>query len=478
MRREEGRERMIEGGRIGLTKASTTKLWYTLFILPFLLAYAVWRWFAVVAESLIFIVFRYVPTFHHTHWLWYVAAAFLYSWYIFFSIGIGGCLVVAAWLWRRKDVQKKMRDYPTASFIVPAYNEESQIAGCITSLFQCAGAYPAPSEVIVIDDGSTDLTYETACTTVEMNRKQWPHVKGRIIRHTANLGRAEAVHTGVTVATREVVCVVDADSWWEPTALSELVKSMGIDERIAATGYIHPTDGKKEKNVLIIFQQQEYSQALAVFRCAQALGGAVFIVPGAIGLQRADKLRDVLDERNIHSVTEDLETTLQMQKKGFDVGYSKRAQSKTVAPTSLNAFWNQRLRWFMGGLHNMLEIHREMLFKRRWTSLFLWYSLLVEYGGALIELLALFGLPLLFWFAPDRTFFIYNAVMFLVFVVIVGTIHQAIALKFAYGQPNHKRLLLYTPFYIVMRFLNVFARCTSLLKYAMGYKGTWHKTKT
>jgi len=475
----EGEEGMVQGRRRSFTQqTSTTKLWYLLFILPLLLACAVWRLFAVVAESLIFLIFRYVPTFHPTHWLWYVASAFLYSWYIFVSIGIGGCLVIAAWLWRRKDVQRKITDYPTVSFIVPAYNEESRIARCVTSLFNCAGEYPAPSEVIVVDDGSTDLTYEAAYTTVETNRRLWPHVKSRLVRHTTNLGRAEAVHTGVTLATREVICVVDGDSWWEPTALSELAESMSIDERIAATGYIHPTDGKNEKNVLVIFQQQEYSQALAVFRCAQALGGAVFIVPGAIGLQRADRLREVFDERNIHSVTEDLETTLQMQKRGYDVGYAKRAQSKTVAPMSLDAFWYQRLRWFKGGLHNLLGIHRDMLFKRRWASLFLWYSLLVEYGGAVIELSCLFGLPLLFWFAPDRIFFLYNALMFIVFAIIVGTIHQAIASKFAYGQLNHKRLLLYTPFYIVMRFLNVLARCVSLAKYAMGDKGTWHKTKT
>lgn len=469
---------MVEAKRQSFTATSTSKLWYLLFILPVLLAYAAWHWFAVVAESLIFVIFGYVPIFHPAHWLWYLAAAFLYSWYIFSSIGIGGCFVVAAWLCRRKDIQKKIEDYPTVSFIVPAYNEESRIERCIISLFKCAARYPSPSEVIVIDDGSTDSTYEAACTTVRMSRRQWPHVKGRIVRHTGNLGRAEAVRTGVTLATREVICVVDADSWLEPAALSELVENMDVDERVATTGYIHPTDGKNDNNVLVIFQQQEYSQALAVFRCAQALSRAVFIVPGAIGLQRADRLREVLDERNIHSVTEDLETTLQMQKKGFNVGYAKRAQSKTVVPKSLNAFWNQRLRWFIGGLHNLLGIHRNMLFKRRWASLFLWYCLVVEYGGAVIDLLTLFGLPMLFWFSPDRIFFLYNGLMFLGFVVVVGTIHQAIALKFAYGQLDHRWLLLYTPFYVVMRFLNTFARCVSLFRYSMGDKGAWHKTKT
>jgi len=129
------------------------------------------------------------------------------------------------------------KGYPMVSFIVPAHNEESRIAGCINSMFESAGDYPAPSEIIVVDDGSTDLTYETACATVEMNRSQWPHVKGRVVRHTTNLGRTEAVRTGLTMATRNMICVVDPGSWQEPTPLSELVESRGIERNAAAAMY-------------------------------------------------------------------------------------------------------------------------------------------------------------------------------------------------------------------------------------------------
>ena len=94
-----------------------------------------------------------------------------------------------------------------------------------------------------------------------------------------------------------------------------------------------------------------------------------------------------------------------------------------------------------------------------------------------IELTAVLGIPFLYWFAPDRPFFLYNLLMFLPFMLAVGIIQQAIALKFAYNHYNHKRLLLYTPLYSILRFINVSARFGSMIKYILGKKGIWKKTE-
>src|SRR3989337_3647966 len=99
---------------------------------------------------------------------------------------------------------------------------------------------------------------------------------------------------------------------------------------------------------MVRLQRLEYSQGLSIGRCAQSLGDNVLVVSGAIGIYEANLLREILLEKNIRSVTEDLEITLEMHKKGAKVGYVSVAQSGTVAPTSLNALWNQRLRWFTG----------------------------------------------------------------------------------------------------------------------------------
>jgi len=60
---------------------------------------------------------------------------------------------------------------------------------------------------------------------------------------------------------------------------------------------------------------------LDISRCAQSLGNNVLVVSGAIGLYDADVLRGILNEKNIHLVTEDLEITLEMHERGAGVDY-------------------------------------------------------------------------------------------------------------------------------------------------------------
>jgi len=116
------------------------------------------------------------------------------------------------------------------------------------------------------------------------------------------------------------------------------------------------------------------------------------------------------------------------------------------------------------------------LFDRRWLTLLLWYYLVPGFLGAVLELLALLSIPVFFWFAPDRVFFLLNLVMFLLLVLAVGVIQQALALKFAYNHSNHRRLLWYTPLYYILRLINILAKFTSLVQYSLlGKRGKWHK---
>lgn len=463
----------------GASEAKRTKwakLQPILFSLPFILAYAVWRWFPILAEHAITHGLGYTSTVQPTHWLWHATVGFFYTWYTFLSIAIGGSLLVASWIWKRRHANEGSKYYPSISFIIPAYNEEKTISKCIASLFRCTIRYPNHSEIIVIDDGSTDHTYNVAQTTIELNQKIWPYIRGEVIKHDTNQGKAQAIKTGVDRATGEVTAIVDADSWWEPDALKHLANFMNTD-KAAVTGYIHPSDGNAERNLCIILQQLEYSQGLGVFRCAQALGNAVLVVPGPIGMYNTEVLQEVLRDKKMRSITEDFEITLDIQKRGFSVGYLDKARSVTIAPISFKNFWNQRLRWFLGGLHNILGIHKKLLVSKRWLSLLLWYCLITGYGGAAIELTAVLGIPFLYWFAPDRLFFLYNLLMFLPLMLAVGIIQQAIALKFAYNHYNHKRLLFYTPLYSILRFINVSARFDSMIKYVLGKKGIWEKTR-
>lgn len=450
---------------------------YVLFSFPFVLAMASWLWFPVLSERIIRMA-GYGPVFQPTSVLWFAAVWFFYTWYTFLAVGAAGFFLVVAWFARRKKAEVRTKDmfYPMVSFVVPCFNEEERITRCVSSLFECASRYSGLCEIIVVDDGSTDLTYEVAWSALQTGRRQFPDVRSKIVRHSSNLGKVEAVRTGVNRAFGSLVAVVDGDSWWSPQTLKRLVDYMVANGKAAVTGYVHPTNGRRGTNAYSTLQQLEYSQGLGIYRCAQSYGNCVTIVPGAVSVFRADALRDVLNMHKPRSVTEDLEVTLEFQKRGLGVGYASEAFGGTAAPLTLSGFWGQRLRWFTGWLDNCLDVHKDLLFRRMWVSAFLWFTLITEYGGAFVDLAALVGFPFLFWFAPDRIYFVFNFLLFLAYALVVGFVFQAAALRFCYGKYNWGWLLIYSPFYYILKFLNGTARLVGSVRFFLfGDRGNWRK---
>ena len=461
----------------GLRKNWSARLAFALLFLPFVLAFMSWLWFPEISLGL-FSLTGYRPIFHATNFLWFAIVWFLYTWYTFLAIGVAGFFVIVAWLVRRRKASFLPKDtfYPMVSFVVPSFNEEKRIGRCVLSLFECASRYSGLCEIIVIDDGSTDLTYETAWGAIETGRGRHPNAHGKVVRHCGNLGKVEAIRSGVNKAFGSLIAIVDGDSWWAPDTLTRLVDYMFANGKAAVTGYVHPSDGEHETNWYCALQQLEYSQGLGIFRCAQSYGNCVTVVPGAMGIFRADVIREILNVYTPKSVTEDLEMTLELQKRGFGVGYTSEAFAGTVAPLTLNGLWGQRMRWFAGWLDNCLGAHRDLLFKRKWISALLWFTLVTEYGGALVDLAALMSFPFLFWYAPDRAYFAFNLLVFLVYGLLIGATNLAIALKFCYGKPNWGWLLVYSPFYYILKFLNGAARVVGSLRFFfLGDKGIWHR---
>ena len=447
---------------------------YLAFIVPFILAFLSWLYFPTAVQWIIANVFGYAAVEQTANPVWYWMIRFFYSWYTFIAIGIAGVWIVAAIFARRQRAETKHEFYPMVSFVVPAYNEENDVVTCVSSLFKCAENYQGNCEIIVVDDGSTDYTYEVACSAANVLHIQHPRVPCKVSRHMVNLGKTEALKTGINKALGQVIAVVDSDSEWMPFTLKRLVDYMLSNGKRAVTGYIHPKTENSKDNFLVALQQLEYSQGLGIDRCAQSLGNCVLVVPGAIGIYDADMLRRILTEANIRSVTEDSEITLEMHKRGAKVGYLNTARSNTHAPKLLKSLWHQRLRWITGWLHNTLDIHVDLFRSRSWLSALLWYSFIFEYAGAFVDLAAIVAFPLLFWFAPDSLHFAYNLLVFAAYGLLISVINQAVALKYAYDKFSHNSLLLYTPFFPFLWLINVFARLRSVIGYMFGSRGTWH----
>lgn len=104
--------------------------------------------------------------------------------------------------------------------VIPAYNEAPVLKEVLAELLDCGPSY----HVVVVDDGSSDETAETA-TALGVH----------VLVHPINLGQGAALATGIEYALREdadIVVTFDADGQMRPADIAAMVKEVqneGVD---------------------------------------------------------------------------------------------------------------------------------------------------------------------------------------------------------------------------------------------------------
>jgi polyisoprenyl-phosphate glycosyltransferase len=103
------------------------------------------------------------------------------------------------------------------SIVIPVFNEEEVLSPFINRLLKVVENISETCELILVDDGSQDKTYDKIC--------QWAEADKRImgLRFSRNFGKEAAMLAGLEHAVGKAVVIMDGDGQHPPELLPEMI---------------------------------------------------------------------------------------------------------------------------------------------------------------------------------------------------------------------------------------------------------------
>lgn len=107
---------------------------------------------------------------------------------------------------------RELHATPAVAVVIPCHNAEIHLAETLASV---RAQSLSPSELVVVDDGSTDSSREVAA-----------RAGARVLQTTTNGGPASARNLGVRSTSADLIAFLDADDLWEPDHVATLADLM------------------------------------------------------------------------------------------------------------------------------------------------------------------------------------------------------------------------------------------------------------
>ncbi len=200
------------------------------------------------------------------------------------------------------------------SIIVPTYNEEDAIGSVLNDL---SNIKMNDYEIIVVDDGSIDRTYDIA--------KRFSNV--HIIRHEKNRGKGVALNTGFNKARGDIIVTIDGDSTYKADSIPNLVKAVKEGQDVVL--------GSRFKSGIKNMSFWRKYGNLFFTRVVSLLTGRE-ITDASTGFRAFRK--NILKEIDIESegLSWEVEMTTKVLKKGFKVAEVPIEYSERIGRSKLN----------------------------------------------------------------------------------------------------------------------------------------------
>ena len=119
----------------------------------------------------------------------------------------------------------------TLSIIIPAYNEEDNIDPAYNELISVLAKTGHPYEILFIDDGSTDQTFQ------KMKSLQLKDNSVRIIKFRKNFGQSAALQAGFDYASGTILITMDSDLQNDPRDIPALIEKMEHEDLDVVCGW-------------------------------------------------------------------------------------------------------------------------------------------------------------------------------------------------------------------------------------------------
>ncbi|MCL2437137.1 MAG: glycosyltransferase family 2 protein [Clostridiales bacterium] len=322
-------------------------------------AFTWWGRLIIILASIlyIFLIWRFTPRMDAWHLLGGVMFAYM-------------LIKILFALMYRPSKAELSKDYKVSA-IITCYNEDP----CsIVSVFDNVLALDYPvHEIIFLDDGSADTTaYEVAKSYAEDHENDRDAPKYQIIRFAENRGKRAVMVDGFKAAEGDYVFLLDSDSEFLPSALTELLRPFEDGKTTSCVGHIGVLNRKK--NFLTRMQALTYFNAFQLGRAVQSVsGGNVVVCSGAFSLhQRAFIMQNLerFETSKIFGLTvsagDDRELTSLSKMSGGKTRYQHTAYCETLVPTKWRKFQAQRRRWQRSAYLYSLGSIRD-LFPKKWA---------------------------------------------------------------------------------------------------------------